>query len=64
MAPSSARPVTALLSAYGRPVDEERELRARLLALMLCAALADYADIEGFPALLTESLAGLRRAVS
>ncbi len=54
----------ALLSAYGRPVDEERELRARLLALWLCAALADYADIEGFPALLTESLAGLRRAVS
>jgi aminoglycoside phosphotransferase (APT) family kinase protein len=54
----------ALLTAYDRPVDEERELRARLLGLWLCAALADYADIEGFPALLRESLAGLRRAVS
>jgi aminoglycoside phosphotransferase (APT) family kinase protein len=55
---------TALLTAYGRPVDEERELRARLLALALCAALADYADLEGFPALLAESLAGLCRAVA
>ncbi len=54
----------ALLTAYARPVDEQRELRARLLAVWLSAALADYADIERFPALLTESLAGLRRAVS
>lgn len=54
----------ALLSAYGWPLDEERELRARLLALMLCAVLADYADQEGFPALLSESLAGLSRAVA
>ena len=53
----------ALLSAYDRPVDEERELRARLLALALCAALADYADQEDFPALLAESLTGLSRAV-
>ena len=53
----------ALLSAYGGPVDEERELRARLLALALCSALADYADLEHFPALLAESLAGLARAV-
>jgi aminoglycoside phosphotransferase (APT) family kinase protein len=54
----------ALLAAYGRPVDEERELRARLLALALCAVLADYADLEGYQALLVESLAGLARAVS
>jgi aminoglycoside phosphotransferase (APT) family kinase protein len=54
----------ALLTAYGLPVDEERELRARLLAVMLCAALADYADLEGHPALLVESLAGLARAVA
>jgi aminoglycoside phosphotransferase (APT) family kinase protein len=53
----------ALLDAYGRPVDEERELRARVLAVSLCAALADYADIDGRPALLAESLAGLDRAV-
>ena len=37
----------ALLAAYGRPLDEERELRARVLALCLCAALADYGDLEG-----------------
>lgn len=54
----------ALLSAYGRPVDEQRELRARVLALALAAVLADYADLEGRPALLRESLAAVRRAVS
>ena len=54
----------ALLAAYGRPVDEERELRARVLALALCSALADYADLEGHPALLVESLAGVGRAVA
>ena len=52
-----------LLAAYGRPLDEERELRARVLALCLCAALADYGDLEGHPALRTEALAGVRRAV-
>jgi aminoglycoside phosphotransferase (APT) family kinase protein len=55
---------TALLSAYGGVVDEERELRARVLAVGLCAALADYADDVGMPALLAESLAGIARAVS
>jgi aminoglycoside phosphotransferase (APT) family kinase protein len=54
----------ALLSAYGGVVDEERELRARVLAIGLCAALADYADDVGMPALLAESLAGIARAVS
>ena len=54
----------ALLAAYGRPVGEERELRARVLALALCSALADYADLEGQPALLAESLAGVGRAVA
>jgi aminoglycoside phosphotransferase (APT) family kinase protein len=54
----------ALLSAYGDVVDEERELRARVLAVGLCAALADYADDVGMPALLAESLAGVARAVS
>lgn len=54
----------ALLDAYGWPVDDEREVRARVLAVSLCAALADYADVDNRPALLAESLAGLRRAVA
>jgi aminoglycoside phosphotransferase (APT) family kinase protein len=54
----------ALLSAYDGVVDEERELRARVLAIGLCAALADYAEDVGMPKLLTESLAGIARAVS
>jgi aminoglycoside phosphotransferase (APT) family kinase protein len=45
------------------PVGAERELRARVLAVVLSAALAEYAAAEGRPALLTEALAGLRRAV-
>jgi aminoglycoside phosphotransferase (APT) family kinase protein len=53
----------ALLSAYG-PVDAERELRARVLAVFLCAALADYAVAEQRPRLLREAVAGLRRAVA
>ena len=53
---------TALLEAYDGKVDEERELRARVLALALCAALADYADLEEKDALLAESIAGLYRA--
>ena len=51
----------AFLAAYG-PVPADRELRARALAAMLCAALADYAASEGRTALLAESLAGLRRS--
>ena len=54
---------TALLEAYGTPVDREREARARVLAVSLSAALADYADLDHRPALLRESLAGLERAV-
>ncbi len=53
----------ALLAAYG-PVDAERELRARVLAVSLCASLADYALADGRERMLQESLAGLRRAVS
>jgi aminoglycoside phosphotransferase (APT) family kinase protein len=52
----------ALLSAYG-PIDAERELRARALAIRLSALLAGYAAAVDRPALLIESLAGLRRAV-
>ncbi len=54
---------SAFLSAYGG-IDAERELRARVLAVSLCAALAQYAAGEGFAGLQRESLSGLRRAVS
>jgi aminoglycoside phosphotransferase (APT) family kinase protein len=53
----------ALLAAYG-PVDAERELRARVLAVSLCASLAEYALSDGRARLLRETLAGLRRAVA
>jgi aminoglycoside phosphotransferase (APT) family kinase protein len=52
---------TALLTAYG-PVGAERELRARVLAVFLCAALAEYAADTGRERLLAEALAGLGRA--
>jgi aminoglycoside phosphotransferase (APT) family kinase protein len=51
------------LSSYG-DVPAHRELRARSLAIGLSAALAAYAATEGHDRLLTESLAGLRRAVA
>lgn len=54
----------ALFTAYRGSLDAQGETRARMLAVMLCAALADYAAAEDRPALLAESLAGLRRAVS
>jgi aminoglycoside phosphotransferase (APT) family kinase protein len=54
---------TALLSAYG-PVTEEQETRARVLAVFLCAALAEYAAGTVREGLLTEALAGLERAVA
>jgi aminoglycoside phosphotransferase (APT) family kinase protein len=54
---------TAFLAAYG-PVDAERELRARALAVRLSALLAGYAAADARPRLLTEALAGLRRAVA
>jgi aminoglycoside phosphotransferase (APT) family kinase protein len=52
----------ALLAAYG-PVPAETEVRARALALGLCAALADWASSVGEPQLLAEYLAGLHRAL-
>ena len=52
----------AFLTAYG-PVDAERELRARALAVRLAALLARYAAAEHRAALLAESLASLGRAV-
>jgi aminoglycoside phosphotransferase (APT) family kinase protein len=54
---------TALLSAYG-PVDAEREVRARVLAVELCAILADYAAATRRERLLAETLAGIGRAVA
>jgi aminoglycoside phosphotransferase (APT) family kinase protein len=54
---------TALLSAYG-PVGQERETRARVLAVFLCAALAEYAADTARDGLLAEALAGLERAVA
>ncbi len=51
----------ALLAAYG-PVDHDRELRARSLAVGLCAALARAASATGEGALVEEYLAGLVRA--
>jgi aminoglycoside phosphotransferase (APT) family kinase protein len=53
----------ALLAAYG-PVDAERELRARVCAVSICVALAEYAISDGRAALLRETLAALGRVVS
>jgi len=52
----------AFLLAYG-PVDADREMRARALAVRLSGLLARYAAAENRPALLAESLASLNRAV-
>lgn len=56
-------PRAALLESYGRPVPPDRELAARVLAVFLCSALAEYAAAEGRHALLAEALAGIGRAV-
>lgn len=53
-----------LLAAYGRPVGAGRELAARMCALSVVAALAEYAMDDDRPALLAECVAGLRRIVS
>lgn len=53
---------SAFTAAYG-PIDPERELRARTLAVFLSAVLADYAASTGRKTLLDEALAGLRRSV-
>ena len=52
----------AFFEAYGAQPDQTRELRARVLALCLCAALADNADQNGMPRMLAEALAGVTRA--
>jgi aminoglycoside phosphotransferase (APT) family kinase protein len=51
----------AFLDAYGG-ADPDTELRARVLAVNLCAVLAQHADDVGDGPLLAESLAGLGRA--
>ena len=58
--PPESRP--AFLEAYG-PVDEAQLLRARVLALSICAALALYAHAEDLPNVEREALAGLARAL-
>jgi aminoglycoside phosphotransferase (APT) family kinase protein len=49
------------LGAYGA-VSEEQLLRARVVALSLCAALARYGHEEGMPSVEREAVAGLERA--
>ena len=51
----------AFLDAYG-VVSEEQLLRARVLAVFLCAVLAHYGAAEGLPVVEREALDGLRRA--
>ena len=51
----------AFFEAYGA-IDADRELRARSLAVGLCAALADWASSTGELALLQEYLGGIARA--
>jgi aminoglycoside phosphotransferase (APT) family kinase protein len=51
----------AFLAAYG-PVSSEQLLRARVLALFLCAALAIYAHHEGIESVRREAIYGLERA--
>jgi|tagenome__1003787_1003787.scaffolds.fasta_scaffold20887183_3 aminoglycoside phosphotransferase (APT) family kinase protein len=51
----------AFHDAYG-PVDDDALTRARVLAVSLWGALAEYAHDVGMPALLSEVVAGLERA--
>jgi aminoglycoside phosphotransferase (APT) family kinase protein len=53
----------AFLAAYG-PVEEHGLLRARVLALFLCATLASYAHAAGMSELEREVLGGLARTVA
>ena len=57
--PPAAR--AEFLAVYG-PVRDDQLLRARVLAVFLCATLAVYAHHEGMPSLEREALAGLARA--
>jgi aminoglycoside phosphotransferase (APT) family kinase protein len=52
----------AFLDAYGRPVAEAQLVRARVLALSLCAALAAYGHGERMGSVEREALDGLTRA--
>jgi len=58
--PPSARP--EFLAVY--PATEDRLLRARLLSLFLCGALAVYGRHEDDPALELEAVAGLERTLA
>jgi aminoglycoside phosphotransferase (APT) family kinase protein len=59
--PADAR--AEFLAAYG-PVTGEQLLRARVLAVFLCATLALYARHEGLPNLQREAIGGLDRAAA
>jgi aminoglycoside phosphotransferase (APT) family kinase protein len=59
--PPAAR--SEFAGAYG-PLDEATLLRARVLALFLCAILSVYARHEGMAALEAEAVAGLDRAAA
>ena len=52
----------AFLDAYG-PVNEAQLLRARVLAIQLCAVLAHYGHLEGAEGVKREALSGLERAL-
>ena len=52
----------AFRAEYG-PVEPERLLRARVLAVFLWATLAEYGHDVGMPTLAREALEGLDRAV-
>jgi len=52
----------AFLDVYG-PIDDASLLRARVLALFLCAVLAEYGRGTGKPTLEREMLCGLERTV-
>jgi aminoglycoside phosphotransferase (APT) family kinase protein len=53
---------TRFFDEYG-PIDEVRQLRARVLAVRLCAVLARYARSVGYASLEREALAGFERAL-
>jgi aminoglycoside phosphotransferase (APT) family kinase protein len=52
----------AFLEAYG-PLNDAQLLRARVLAIQLCAALAHYGRVEGNAGVEREAVAGLERAL-
>jgi aminoglycoside phosphotransferase (APT) family kinase protein len=54
---------SALIDAYG-PIDGLTELRARVIAVFLAAALLEYADDQRLAPLRAEALRALERAVA